>query len=267
MTELSGKTALVTGALKGIGRGVAEVLAAAGARIAVHGRAGDAEVHEFLEHLEALGAPQAKYFHADLRDPAQIEEMMEGVRLWGGADIIVNNAGMQATAPMAEMKRETWDQVIAVNLSAAFDTMRLGLPVMAERGYGRVINIASVHGLVASKEKAPYVSSKFGIVGLTKVGALEYARAGTKESGGVTVNAICPGWVETALIEPQIQARAARHGGDRAAGIADMLAEKQPTLRTSDPEEIGHLVLWLCSRHAHNITGAAIPVDGGWSAQ
>jgi 3-hydroxybutyrate dehydrogenase len=138
---------------------------------------------------------------------------------------------------------------------------------MAERGYGRVINTASVHGLVASVAKAPYVAAKHGIIGITRVTALEYADVGTRESGGVTVNAICPGWVETALIEPQIQARVDKFNGDRAAGIADLLSEKQPSKRMSTPDDIGQVALFLCSMSAHNITGAAIPVDGGWTSQ
>jgi len=165
------------------------------------------------------------------------------------------------------MPREKWNDIIAINLTSFFDTMRLLLPHMKERGYGRVINTASVHGLVASAAKAPYVSAKHGVIGLTKVAALEYAAVGNGETGGVTVNAICPGWVETALIEPQIQAKVDLHNGDRAKGIADLLSEKQPSRRMSTPEEIGAIAVFLCSRAAHNITGAAIPVDGGWTAQ
>ena len=145
--------------------------------------------------------------------------------------------------------------------------MRLALPGMMARGYGRIVNIASVHGLVASVNKAPYVAAKFGLVGLTRVAALEAARAGNRASGGVTANCICPGWTETAIIEPQIQARAAQFGGDRDAGIADLLREKQPSGRTSTPDEIAQTVVWLCDRAAHNLTGAAIPIDGGWTAQ
>ena len=141
------------------------------------------------------------------------------------------------------------------------------MPAMAARGYGRVINIASVHGLVASTRKAPYVAAKFGLVGLSRVAALEYAAAGSRDSGGVTVNCICPGWTETVLIEPQIEARARAFGGDRDKGVADLLSEKQPSRRLSEPSEIGALALWLCAPAAHNLTGAAIPVDGGWTAQ
>jgi len=145
--------------------------------------------------------------------------------------------------------------------------MRRALPGMGQRGYGRVINIASVHGLVASVNKAPHVSAKFGLIGLSRVAALEYAAAGSRDSGGITVNCICPGWTETALVEPQILARAADFGGDRDAAIASLLAEKQPSRRTSQPKEIGALSLWLAHPMAHNITGAAIPIDGGWTAQ
>jgi 3-hydroxybutyrate dehydrogenase len=165
------------------------------------------------------------------------------------------------------MPRSKWNDIIAINLSSFFDTMRLLLPEMAKRGSGRVINIASVHGLVASAAKAPYVAAKHGVVGLTKVAALEYAKLGDSNSGGITINAICPGWVETALIEPQIQARVDLHNGDRAAGIADLLSEKQPSQRMSTPSDIGALALWLCNPAAHNITGTAIPVDGAWTAQ
>jgi 3-hydroxybutyrate dehydrogenase len=145
--------------------------------------------------------------------------------------------------------------------------MQAALPQMARRGYGRVVNIASVHGLVASVNKAPYVAAKFGLVGLSKVAALEYASAGTREQGGVTVNCICPGWTETAIIEPQILARAERFGGDRESGLRDLVGEKQPSRRTSRPEEIGQLAAWLCHPVAHNITGAAIPIEGGWTSQ
>lgn len=267
MTDLTGKTVLVTGSVRGIGFAVAEALASAGARIALHGLAGEMEIRDAERALEAAGSPQVEFFEGDLRQPERIAALMEAVAAWGGVDILVNNAGIQHTAGLDEMDPAMWDQIIAVNLSAAFHTMRAALPAMAERGYGRVINIASVHGLVASKNKAPYVAAKHGIIGLSKVTALEYATAGSKASGGVTVNCIAPGWTETALIEPQIEARAAEHGGDRDAGIAALLAEKQPSQRTSDPSEIGALALWLCAPAAHNVTGATIPIDGGWTAQ
>ncbi|MFC2967151.1 3-hydroxybutyrate dehydrogenase [Acidimangrovimonas pyrenivorans] len=267
MTDLNGKTALVTGSVQGIGLAIAKALAGAGARIAVNGLASPEQAEAACAELRAAGAPEAKFFDADLSDPDRIAAMMQRVADWGGADILVNNAGIQHTAPIATMPRAKWEAILAINLSAAFYTMQAALPAMAQKGYGRVVNIASVHGLVASKDKAPYVAAKFGLVGMSRVAALEYAAAGTKAQGGVTVNCICPGWTETAIIQPQIDARAAALGGDRDAGIAELLSEKQPSLRTSDPSEIGALALWLCAPIAHNVTGTAIPVDGGWTAQ
>lgn len=267
MSELAGKTALVTGSVQGIGLAIAESLGGAGVRVAVHGLATPQQQEEAVAAVRRAGAPDVRFFGADMRDAAAIEAMMREMAGWGGADILVNNAGIQKTASYADLDAATWDTILAVNLSGAFHTMRHALPAMAERGYGRVINIASVHGLVASVNKAPYVASKFGLVGMSKVAALEYAAAGTKAKGGVTVNCIAPGWTETAIIEPQVAARAALHGGDRDKGIADLLAEKQPTRRTSDPSEIGALALWLCHPVAHNVTGTTIPVDGGWTAQ
>ena len=267
MMDLGGKTALVTGSVQGIGLAVAKALGASGARVAVHGLADKAQAEAAVQAVRSEGAPDVRFFDADMRDADAIEAMMADVADWGGADILVNNAGIQKTVSLAEVDAATWEAILSVNLSGAFHTMRLALPAMAKRGYGRVINIASVHGLVASVNKAPYVASKFGLVGLSRVAALEYAAEGSKEAGGVTVNCICPGWTETAIIEPQIQARAALFGGDRDKGVADLLAEKQPSHRTSNPAEIGALALWLCSPIAHNVTGTSIPVDGGWTAQ
>ena len=268
MTDtLSGRTALVTGSTSGIGLAIAEALGAMGARIAVNGLAGPEERDAALARIREAGAPEARFFDADLRDPDAIDARMDAVAVWGGPEIVVNNAGMQKTIPLGEFDRATWDAILALNLSACFHTMRRAMPAMREAGFGRVINIASVHGLVASKDKAAYVASKFGLVGLTRVAALEFADAGDRESGGVTVNAIGPGWVETPLIEPQIRARAEAVGGDREAGVRALLGEKQPSLRTSAPEDVAALAAFLCTKAAHNITGVAIPVDGGWTAQ
>ncbi len=264
---LQGKTALVTGSAQGIGLAIAAALASAGARIALHGLADDRQVADAEARVRQAGAPDTKFFGQDLRDPAEIEAMMDQVADWGGADVLVNNAGIQRTAPLAEVADEAWRDILAVNLSAAFFTMRRALPPMAERGYGRVINIASVHGLVASVDKAPYVASKFGLVGLSRVAAIEYAPLGDARRGGVTVNCICPGWTESPIIQSQVEARSALFDGDMSAGLLDLVREKQPSRRVSDPDEIGALALWLCQPIAHNITGAAIPIDGGWTAQ
>ena len=264
---LQGRSALVTGSTSGIGLAVACRLAAAGARVAVHGLGSDEQIASAVDAVTAAGGGAARHFGGDLRDPAAVEQLMIEVAAWsaGGPDILVNNAGIQHTAALADMPAERWDAILAINLSSAFHSMRHALPVMAARGFGRVINIASVHGLVASKQKAPYVASKFGLVGMSQVAALEYAALGNRDSGGITVNCICPGWVETPLIEPQIEAR--RDGGSRDEGVRALLAEKQPSLRMSLPDEIGALAVFLCRREAHNLTGAAIPVDGGWTAQ
>ena len=267
MTDLTGKTALVTGSVQGLGLEIAKALAGAGARIAVHGLADAAQAEAACAELRAAGAPEARFFGGDMRVPAEIATLMAAVADWGGADVLVNNAGIQFTAPLAEMPVQKWDDILAINLSAAFHTMAAAMPEMAARGYGRVINISSVHGLIASAEKAPYTAAKFGLVGLSKSAALEYAAAGTRASGGVTVNCLCPGWTETEIIQPQINARAAAFGGDRDAGIADLLKEKQPSLRTNLPSEIAATALWLCDPVAHNITGTAIPIDGGWTSQ
>lgn len=259
--------ALVTGGTSGIGLAIAQALGAAGARVAINGLGSPEQIAEAIESIKAAGASEVKHFDADLREASAIETMIHEITNWSPIDVLVNCAGVQHTAPIAEMPVERWDALIAINLSAAFHTLRLSLPGMAARGFGRVINIASVHGIVASINKSPYVASKFGLIGLSKVAALEYASAGSRASGGVTVNCICPGWVETPLIEPQIAACANDIGGDRDAGIRELLREKQPSGRMSLPEEIAELVLWLCRPAAHNLTGAAIPVDGGWTSQ
>jgi len=264
-TFLSGRTALVTGSTSGIGLGIACTLAAAGARVAINGLGSDAQIADALAQVDKAGAGQTRHFAADLREPEAIAQMMAQINAWSPLDILVNNAGIQHAAPLAQQPVAKWNDIIAINLSAAFHTMQAVLPGMAERGFGRVVNIASVHGLVASKDKAPYVASKHGIIGLSKAAGLEYAAAGNRASGGVTVNCVCPGWVETPLIEPQIQARVG--DGQREDGVRALLSEKQPSLRMSLPEDIAALVVWLCRREAHNMTGASLPVDGGWTAQ
>ena len=265
--SLKGKRAFITGSFQGIGLGIATALAREGADIVLHGLADVETIKRAEAAVTAAGAGRVESHVSDLRDSAATQTLVATILSGGVVDILCNNAGIQYTAAISEMPQEKWNDIIAINLTSFFDTMRLLLPRMHERGYGRVINTASVHGLVASISKAPYVSAKHGVIGLTKTAALEYAASGTRDSGGVTVNAICPGWVETALIEPQIQARVDIFKGDRAAGIADLLSEKQPSRRMSTPDEIGALVVFLCLPAAHNITGVSIPVDGGWTAQ
>lgn len=265
--SLKGKRAFITGSFQGIGLGIATSLAAEGAAIVLHGLADEATIAAAEKAVLAAGAAKVESHVSDLRDAKATEDLIAKILTNGPVDILCNNAGIQYTATIAEMPREKWADIVAINLTSFFDTMRLLLPQMKERGYGRVINTASVHGLVASAAKAPYVSAKHGVIGLTKVAALEYAAVGSRETGGLTINAICPGWVETALIEPQIQAKVDLHNGDRAAGIADLLSEKQPSRRMSTPDEIGAIAVFLCSNAAHNITGIDIAVDGGWTAQ
>jgi 3-hydroxybutyrate dehydrogenase len=265
--SLKGKRAFITGSFQGIGLGIATSLAAEGAAIVLHGLADEATIAAAEKAVLAAGAAKVESHVSDLRDAKATEELIAKILANGPVDILCNNAGIQYTATIAEMPREKWNDIVAINLTSFFDTMRLLLPHMKERGYGRVINTASVHGLVASAAKGPYVAAKHGVIGLTKVAALEYASVGSRETGGVTINAICPGWVETALIEPQIQAKVDLHNGDRAAGIADLLSEKQPSRRMSTPDEIGAIAVFLCSNSAHNITGIDIAVDGGWTAQ
>jgi 3-hydroxybutyrate dehydrogenase len=264
---LAGRRALVTGSVQGIGLAVARTLAGQGAALVLHGLASPQDQEAARRAVEMAGAPAIDVLDHDLRDAAGPQAMVEAALAGGAVDILVNNAGIQHTAPLADMPRSRWDDILAVNLSACFDTMRLALPRMAAAGYGRVVNIASVHGLVASVNKAPYVAAKFGLVGLSRVAALEYAGAGSRDSGGVTVNCVCPGWTETAIIGPQVEARAQALGVPREAALRDLMREKQPSLRTSLPEEIARVVAWLCEPAAHNLTGTAIPVDGGWTAQ
>lgn len=260
---LRNRRALVTGAAGGIGSAIALALAAEGMHLALLDRG---TLTPAAEACTGAGAVTVTTHEVDLADVAQATRAFAGLAATG-VDVLVNAAGIQRTAPLGQMTRATWDAILAVNLSAAFDSMTAVLPGMAERGYGRVINIASVHGLVASVEKAAYVSAKHGLIGLTRVAALEYAQVGSAATGGVTVNALCPGWVHTPLIDSQIDALAAAHGGDREAGRLALVQEKVPSLRMTDPADIAAFVVFLCQRQAHNITGAALTADGGWTAR
>ncbi|MET3603413.1 3-hydroxybutyrate dehydrogenase [Sphaerotilus sulfidivorans] len=255
---LKGKTALVTGSTSGIGLGVALCLARQGADVILNGF-GDAEGPK--AEVAALGV-KAGYHGADMSKPADIEAMMAYAEAeFGGVDILVNNAGIQHVAPVEDFAVERWDAVIAINLSSTFHTTRLALPSMKAKNWGRIINIASVHGLVASTQKAAYVAAKHGVIGLTKVTALENATT------GVTCNAICPGWVLTPLVQKQVDARAARDGVDNDEAVRRLLGEKQPSLQFTTPQELGELAVFLCSPAANNVRGVAWNVDGGWTAQ
>ena len=265
---LQGRRALVTGSLQGIGHAIALALAQEGCHIVLHGLGSPALQEEARQAVLAAGAPSVTVYTHDVSDAPQIARLMSAVLADGPLDILVNNAGIQHVAPIAEMPDAMWDKIIAVDLSSSFHTMKAAMPGMAARGYGRVVNISSAHGLVASVNKAPYVAAKFGLIGLSKVAALDYAAVGNRELGGVTVNCICPGLTETAILMAQAKDRAdASYGGDLDAGMREFLKEKQPSMRTSKPAEIGQLVVWLCHPIAHNITGTAIPIDGGWTSQ
>ncbi|MBI2768625.1 MAG: 3-hydroxybutyrate dehydrogenase [Burkholderiales bacterium] len=255
---LKGKTALVTGSTSGIGLGIAKALAAQGANIVLNGF-GDVEGPK--AEVQALGVKVA-YHGADMSKAGEIEEMMKfAAGEFGRIDILVNNAGIQHVANVEDFPVEKWDAIIAINLTSAFHTTRLALPSMRAANWGRIINVASTHGLVASPQKSAYVASKHGIVGFTKSVALETART------GVTSNAICPGWVLTPLVQKQIDARAEREGIPVEKARTDLLAEKEPSLQFTTPDELGQLAVFFCSPAANNVRGVAWNMDGGWAAQ
>jgi 3-hydroxybutyrate dehydrogenase len=259
---LKGKTALVTGSTSGIGLGIARALAAQGANIMLNGFGDHGEVQKICAELERTNGVRVRHHGANLTHPNEIYEMIE----WAGAqlgpvEVLVNNAGIQYTAPVDEFPRDKWDAIIATNLSAPFHAIHDALPFMKRNNWGRIINIASAHGLVASVHKAAYVAAKHGLVGLTKVVALETA------GHEITCNAICPGWVRTALVERQIEARALETGLDIETAAEHLLAEKQPSRQFVQVKDIAELVVFLCTDAAAQITGAAITMDGGWTAQ
>ena len=259
---LKGKTALVTGSTSGIGLGIAQALAAQGANVLLNGF-GDAQGAQ----AQVAAAGQAHgiavdYHGADMSRPDEIEAMMAfGAQRFGRIDILVNNAGIQHVAKVEDFPVDKWDAILAINLSSAFHTTRLALPAMQAANWGRIINVASVHGLVASAQKSAYVAAKHGIVGLTKVTALENATT------GVTCNAICPGWVLTPLVQKQVDAKAEQHGISNEEAKKLLLGEKEPSMQFTTPEELGELAVFFCSPAAANVRGVAWNMDGGWAAQ
>lgn len=262
MAKLAGRTALVTGSTSGIGLGVARALAAEGANVVFNGFGDRDAIDQLQADVAVEFGVRTAYHGADLSKPADIEALFAfATSTFGVVDIVVNNAGIQHVSDIEHFSPERWDAVIAVNLSAPFHATRLALPGMRARNWGRVINIASVHGLVASANKSAYVAAKHGLVGLTKVTALETAAT------GVTCNAICPGWVHTPLVQAQVEARAAAGGLTEDQAKAALLAEKQPSGEFVTPAQIGALAVFLCSDAAAQVRGAAWNIDGGWTAQ
>ena len=259
---LKGKTALVTGSTSGIGLGIAKALAAQGANIVMNGLG---DVAGPQAEVSAFGTT-VLHHNADMSKPQDIADMMAfAAAQFGQVDILVNNAGIQHVARIENFPVDKWDAIIAINLSSAFHATRLALPAMQQadggKGWGRIINIASAHGLVGSPEKSAYVAAKHGIVGLTKVTALENAKS------GVTCNAICPGWVLTPLVQKQLDARAEAGGITMQAATAQLLGEKEPSLQFTTPDELGALAVFFCSPAAKNVRGVAWNMDGGWVAQ
>jgi 3-hydroxybutyrate dehydrogenase len=260
---LEGKVAIVTGSTSGIGLGIACSLASVGADVMLNGLGDAAQVEAARRAvLEAGGGGRVAYSDADLSRPEQVRGLVERtIGELGGVDVLVNNGGIQHTAPVESFPPERWDAVIAINLGAAFHAIAAALPRMRERGWGRIVNVASVHGLVGSEHKCAYVAAKHGVIGLTKVVALETATT------AITCNAICPGWVLTPLVQRQIDALAQRDGLQPEAAAHALLAEKQPSLQFATPQQIGTLVVFLASEAAAQIRGAALPVDGAWLAR
>ena len=259
---LQGKTALVTGSTSGIGLGIAKALARQGANVVMNGFGDVDGPRGEIEQAGKAHGVRTGYHGADMSRPAEIEAMMQyAAKEFGGVDILVNNAGIQHVSTVQDFPVERWDAIIAINLSSAFHTSRLALPGMLKNHWGRIINIASVHGLVASAQKSAYVAAKHGIIGLTKVTALETAQT------GVTCNAICPGWVLTPLVQKQVDAKAAEAGVSNEEAKKLLLGEKEPSMQFTTPDELGELAVFFCSAAGNNVRGAAWNMDGGWTAQ
>jgi len=259
---LQGKCAIVTGSTSGIGLGIARSLGASGAHLMLNGFGDAVQIESLRAGLAREFGVKVSYSGADMSKPDQIRQMVKAAQEeLGSADILVNNAGIQHTAPIESFPPERWDAVLAINLSSVFHAVQAALPGMKARNWGRIVNVASTHGLVASVEKSAYVAAKHGVIGLTKAIALETAKT------GVTCNAICPGWVLTPLVQQQIDARAKRDGLTNDQAKAALLGEKQPSGEFATPEQIGAVCVFLCSDAAAQIRGAAVPVDGAWLAQ
>jgi 3-hydroxybutyrate dehydrogenase len=259
---LKGKVALVTGSTSGIGLGIAHSLAARGASIILNGFGDPTEIEALRKNMSEKHHVEVDFEPADLAKPAEIEALVKRIEARHGAvNILINNAGIQHVSPIETFPTERWDAVIALNLSAVFHLTRCVLPRMKQFAYGRIVNIASAHGLVGSPEKSAYVAAKHGVIGLTKVTALEMA------STGITCNAICPGWVLTPLVQKQIDARAKATGQTQQEAKLSLLGEKQPSLEFVTPEQLGELAAFLCSDAASQVRGAAWTMDGGWTAQ
>jgi len=260
--SLKGKVALVTGSTSGIGLGIARALAAEGADLMLNGFGEPGAIETLRAGIARDFGVRALYSAADMSKPEQIAAMVaEAEAKLGAVDILVNNAGIQFVANTEDFPAEKWNAIIAINLSAVFFGMKAAIPGMKRRGWGRIINIASAHGLVASPQKIAYVAAKHGVVGMTKVAAIETA------NNGVTVNAICPGWVLTPLVEKQLEDKAKQQGTDVAHEKHEFLTEKQAMEKFTTPEQIGGLAVFLCSESAATITGAPLSIDGGWVAQ
>ena len=259
---LSGKRAVVTGSTSGIGLGIARALAAQGANVVINGFGDPQAIEKERLSIEQEFGVKAFFIGADLSQAQSTREFVEAaVTALGGIDILVNNAGIQHTDLIENFPVDRWDAVIALNLSAVFHATAVALPYMKAQGWGRIINIASAHGLVASAQKSAYVAAKHGVVGLTKVTALE------NTGNGITANAICPGWVRTPLVERQIEALAAKHGTDIETAAKGLLEEKQPSLQFVTPEQLGATAVFLCSDAAAQMTGTSVSMDGGWTAR
>jgi 3-hydroxybutyrate dehydrogenase len=258
---LKGKVALVTGSTSGIGLGIARALAAEGADIMLNGFGDAGEIEKLRAGLAEEFSVKVLYDGADLSKADQVAAIVQKTHdELGSLDVLVNNAGIQFVAPVEEFPEAKWDAILAINLSAVFYGMKAAIPGMKAKKWGRIINIASAHGLVASPHKVAYVAAKHGVVGATKVAAIELA------NDGITVNAICPGWVLTPLVQHQLEDRAKEAGTDVPTEEKKMLQETQPMLKFSTPEEIGALAVFLCSDGAQTITGVPLPIDGGWVA-